>query len=315
MAGKPLLWALRTVDLLALPVLPVVAPLAAWHHWLNRLQDARADADERATAEDEIMSLVEKDELEDAPEAALEADERRMIKGVFDLDETLVREIMTPRVDVDAVEESASVAEVRARIAATGHSRIPVYRASVDNVVGVIYAKDLLDEENVRKADSSLADICHAPMFLPEAKNIGDLLHEFRQQGNHFAIVLDEYGGTAGIVTFEDILEEIVGDIRDEYDLDEVSAADRLLPDSDNVVDARISIAELNHKLDLDLPEDGEFDTLGGYILAIMGRIPEVGETLQTESLVIEILAADRRRVRRAKLRRRETPAGSDSSD
>ena len=195
-------------------VFPLSIPLCAGHRWAKAWRAKHAEEAEEATAEDEIMSLVEQDEQEAAHKADLEADERRMIRGIFDLDETLVHEIMTPRVDVDAVDEATSVQDIKARIVDSGHSRIPVYQGTIDQITGVVFAKDLLDDARVTGA-SSVVDLLHRPVFIPETKNIGDLLTEFQQNNNHFAVVLDEYGGTAGIVTFEDILEEIVGEIED----------------------------------------------------------------------------------------------------
>ncbi|MCK5803420.1 MAG: HlyC/CorC family transporter [Lentisphaeria bacterium] len=268
-----------------------------------------------ATAEDEIMSLVEYDADASEGDPSLEEDERRMIQGVFHLDEKLVDEIMTPRVDVNALPDTATVVEVRAEIVRSGHSRLPVYAETIDHVTGVVYAKDLLDE--VRLAGiHSVGEISHRPVFVPETKNIGDLLEEFQRDRNHFAVVLDEYGGTAGIVSFEDILEEIVGEIQDEYDADEVHPTTEVLPDGTSVVDARMTIDELNEVLRTELPEDDDYDTLGGYISAAAGRIPIVGEVVETEHLVVEVLEADLRRVLKAKVSRRAlgAPSGGQGS-
>ena len=293
------------VRLCAALVFPLSIPLRAGHCWAKAW---RARHVEEATAEDEIMSLVEQDEQEGDHEADLEADERRMIRGIFDLDETLVHEIMTPRVDVDAVEEGASVSGIKSRIIDSGHSRIPVYHETIDQITGVIYAKDLLDDTRVNAA-ASVVDLLHRPVFIPETKNIGDLLTEFQQNNNHFAVVLDEYGGTAGIVTFEDILEEIVGEIRDEFDANETEATRQMLPDGHVVMDARLGIDELNEALDLELSEDEDFDTIGGYISAFAGRIPQAGEVIDTGVLCIEVMEADPRRVLTVKIKKIEADA------
>lgn len=303
-SGRFLTFAVPVVRLAGLLVWPLIAAVFLWQRWSERRGNRRTETDERATAEDEILSLVEQDGLDDEKGAELEADERRMIRGIFDLDETLVREIMTPRVDVDAISEDAGIEAVKAAIVTTGHSRIPVYRGTVDQIVGLVYAKDLLDDSKLAGA-SRLQDLGHRPAFIPESKNIGDLLAEFQQSRNHFAVVLDEYGGTAGIVTFEDILEEIVGEIRDEYDDEEAPPPIERLPDGTVTVDARISIDELNDAMALEIPDDQDFDTLGGYISACAGRIPQAGETLKTDWLEIEILVADPRRVVKARVRRR----------
>jgi len=196
---------------------PLTIPMAAAARYAREKQQGDKENVSEPTAEDEILSLIEAGRGNDGNGETIQEDERRMILGAFALDQTFVHEIMTPRVDVDGVEENCSIADVRKAIVSSGHSRLPLYRKSIDHVLGILYAKDLLDEEHLKQV-KSLRDLAHPPVFIPETKNIGDLLEEFRQSTNHFAIVLDEYGGTAGIVTFEDILEEIVGDIQDEYD-------------------------------------------------------------------------------------------------
>ena len=297
--------AIPVIRLTGILVAPLAIPFSAWHRLAERWQETLAEGEERATAEDEIMSLVEQDALGEDDESTLEADERRMIRGIFDLDETLVHEIMTPRVDVDAVRDAASVADVKAKVIESGHSRIPVFHGTVDHITGVVYAKDLLDDKRLDGV-TSIESLFHRPVFIPETKNVGDLLTEFQQNSNHFAIVLDEYGGTAGIVTFEDILEEIVGEIRDEYDTNESVPCKQILPDGNVIVDARISIDELNEILGIDLPEDEDYDTLGGYISTCSGRIPKAGEIVETDGLILEVISADPRRVLKAKVRRKE---------
>ena len=262
---------------------------------------------ENATAEDEIRSLVDQDALHEEQDAELEDDERRMIRGVFDLDETLVREIMTPRVDVDAIDSKASLKTVKQTIVESGGSRIPFYSNNIDHIVGLLYAKDLLDDPRIETMQG-LQDLYHHPTFIPETKNIGDLLAEFQQTNHQFAVVLDEYGGTAGVVTVEDILEEIVGEIRDEYDINEEDVEVEELSDGSLVSDARLSIDRLNEILDMDLPEDEDYDTLGGYISSQAGRIPQKGESVETDALAVEVLEADPRRVRKAKVRKIEPP-------
>ena len=285
---------------------PLSAPLVWWHRLTTRRQTNGHNGDDKATAEDEIMSLVEHDEEMEEDSAELEADERRMIKGVFDLDETLVREIMTPRVDLNAVEDTADIAEAKRVIAKTGHTRIPVYHDSIDHVVGILHARDLLDEEKVAAAET-LAELTSPATFIPETKNIGDLLEEFQQMLSQMAVVVDEYGGTAGIVTLEDIIEEIVGEIHDEYELLKNEATIRYLPDGGVIVNARTPIHELNEEMDLDIPEEYDFDTLGGYVSYVLGRIPEKGEVLETENFHLEIMSADQRRILKAKLIRKES--------
>jgi CBS domain containing-hemolysin-like protein len=306
-AGRFLLWSTSLVRVLGIVVLPLAWPLILVHRRLDSWQEKHGEEEEKTTTEDEILSLVEQAEEQVTAGANLEEDERRMIRGIFDLDETLVREIMTPRVDLDAVEDTADLDEIKAGIVESGHSRIPVYHDSVDHIVGVIYAKDLLDEARMASV-GSIGEIYHCPVFIPESKNVGDLLAEFQQSRIHFAVVLDEYGGTAGVVTFEDILEEIVGEIQDEYDLNEVQPTVERLPDGSLLVDARTLIEEVNEQLDVELPDDEDYDTIGGYISAETGRIPQKGEHIETELVRVEIVEAEPRRVLKVKV----TPRSQD---
>lgn len=275
---------------------PLTIPMAAAARHTREKQQGDKENDSVPTAEDEILSLIEAARGGDGGGETIQEDERRMILGAFALDQTFVHEIMTPRVDVDGVEENSSIADVRKAIVSSGHSRLPLYRNSIDHVLGILYAKDLLDEERLKQV-KSLQDLAHPPVFIPETKNIGDLLEEFRQSTNHFAIVLDEYGGTAGIVTFEDILEEIVGDIQDEYDDEDELLEVQTQPDGSFVVDGRIPICEVNELLDVDISEEEDYDTLGGYLSTFLGRIPKQGEAVNTGVLAADIVEANPRRV------------------
>lgn len=292
---------------------PVTLPLIFWHRRMVFWEQMHSEEEEQATAEDEIMSLIEKEE-EGEGDSALEEDERRMIRGVFDLDETLVREIITPRVDLDAVEDTSSIGEIKEKIITSGHSRIPVFHESIDHIVGVLYAKDLLDDTRLASI-KSLGELYHNPAFIPETKNIGDLLEEFQQTQIHFAVVLDEYGGTSGVVTFEDILEEIVGDIRDEYDIDEADPSKlNRLDDGSVVADARMPIDEFNEAFEVELPEDEDFDTIAGYIVSLSGSIPQAGETVESPLVRFHIQKADQRRILKVKAVRK-TPVAEESEN
>jgi CBS domain containing-hemolysin-like protein len=287
---------------LGMPFIILAWPIEQWHRLLTRHRIAGEAEEDQATTEDEIMSLVEKDEEGDHYHVALEEDERRMIRGIFDLDETLVREIMTPRVDVDAMPVQSSLPEVRDLIVETGHSRIPLYRETIDEIQGVIHAKDILTvKEDLHNVPPG--DLMHGTLFIPESKNVGDLLNEFQENTNHFAVVVDEYGGTAGVVTLEDILEEIVGEIRDEYDYDEEDGPSSLDENGDITIDARTPICDINERFGLDIPDEGDYDTLGGYVSCVAGHIPKVGEVVRTAILEAEILEADERRVLKTRIR------------
>ena len=253
------------------------------------------------SAEDEILSVVgnygehENDDLEEG--------EKRMIKGILDLGDMSVREIMTPRVDIEAIPASASIAEAKKMFIDTGHSRIPIYGRSVDEIKGIIYAKDFIDEKAI--AGKTLDQLSHKPLFIPESKEVGDLLEEIRRLHNHFAVIIDEYGGTSGIVTFEDIIEEIVGDVQDEYDNEETGKnKPRLMPDGSVIFEARTPISEVNEVLDSNIPDTDAADTIGGYICAELGRIPDEGEYFHFEGngLTALILKADKRKILKLKI-------------
>lgn len=278
----------------------------------KKIEDAfderNPDDQDAVTAEDAIRSLVEEDNQEGEDSAALEDDlgleEKRMLTGVMDLDRTLVHEIMTPRVDIDAISQDLTTVEAKAAITKSGHSRIPVFATSIDAITGILYAKDLLDDTKTAHA-KSIREFTRPPIFIPESKNVADLLKDFRSKHNHMAVVLDEYGGTSGIVTIEDILEEIVGEIEDEFDRGASLPAAELDPDGTLTLDARTPIWEINQRLDVDIPEDEGYDTLAGYIMTTLGRIPKTGEHVDTPMLDVEILCASPRRLITLKVRKK----------
>ena len=228
----------------------------------------------------------------------------KMIRGILDLDETLVKEIMTPRVDVIGVELATSVKDLRKTIVSCGHSRIPVYERNIDSILGVVYSKNMLDDETVSDA-TSLKDIMHEAVYIPESKNVDQLLKEFQQNKVHIAVVLDEYGGTAGIVTLEDILEEIVGEIADEFDGEEEE--DQPLSVSEDgwlELDGRTELEDVGEVLDLYLEEDEDNVTIGGFISSNLGRIPKPGEQIKLDDFEADIIDADERRLTKLRIRK-----------
>lgn len=239
---------------------------------------------------DSLLTMVEMGE----EDGAVLEEEHDMIIGVLEADETLVREIMVPRVDMVAVEVNDPVEEVLRKIVESGFSRIPVYENTTDNIVGVLYTKDLLASGLLnhwsRQESISVGKIMRTAYFVPEAKNVADLLSEMKSLHIHLAIVVDEYGGTAGIVTIEDLLEEIVGEIQDEYDGDEEEGAIEL-DEGEWLVDARLPIDEVNELLDVDLPDD-QVDTIGGLAYLWFGRIPATGEMVSQDDYGITLVIA-----------------------
>ena len=278
-------------------------PLAALIEHVTTAGDDwhRADApDELASAEDEILSLVDGPD-EDALDG-LEEEEKQMIRGILELGEMKVREIMTPRVDLEAIPASASVADVKKLFIESGHSRIPVYGANLDDVKGILYAKDFIDEHGL--VGKTLTELARPPIFIPETKEVSDLLRQIKRTSNHFAVIIDEYGGTSGVVTFEDIIEEIVGEIHDEYDTaDDFEEQPEHLPDGSVILDARTPVDDVNAEAGTAIADSDEADTIGGYICARMGRIPRSGETYEEPGgFRATILAADSRTIRKLKL-------------
>jgi CBS domain containing-hemolysin-like protein len=228
-------------------------------------------------------------------EGVVEEEEREMISGVLELTDKVVREIMVPRVDVIAVDVECSIDDVIRLVTEHGHSRIPLYEETVDNVVGIIYAKDLL---RVCRADQppTLQEVAREAYFTPELKRAGELLIEMRQRKVHIAVVVDEYGGTAGIITIEDLIEEIVGDIRDEYDAIEAEEI-QFLSDREALVNARVPLDDVKALLHLPI-EDVEADTIGGLVYERLGSIPKAGDTVQIGDVTIRVESVRRQAIR-----------------
>ncbi len=232
-------------------------------------------------------------------EGAVDPEEVEMIESVIEFGHQRAGQIMTPRTDIVALPADASAQEVRRTILEAGHTRIPVYVGDIDNIVGVLHAKDLLTVEDPAKIE--LRKIMRKPFFVPETKPLDDLLREFKARKSHMAIVLDEYGGTAGLVTVEDLIEEIVGDISDEYDRPE-SALMKRIDERSAEVDGRMYIDDLNDAMGLDLPEDADYDTVAGFVFSELGYIPPVGESLRAHGAPVPVLAADDRRITRLRV-------------
>ena len=234
-------------------------------------------------------------------EMVIEEDEREMIQGVIGLENTEVREVMVPRIHMIAVEENASVDEVRRVTAENGHSRIPVYEGDLDTIIGILYVKDLFTgmdgDEHV-----NIAQLARDAFVVPETKRVDALLEELKRRKTHIAIVVDEFGGTAGLVTMEDILEEIVGDIRDEHDLGERTI--ERVDDDTLVIDGVVPLADIGDELDMDLPDE-KFETIGGLIYDRVGGVPGVGDTIEEYGLEIKVQQMDGQRIARVRVHRK----------
>ena len=231
----------------------------------------------------------------------IEGDERRLLQSIVDFGGTLVREVMTPRPDIVAIHGDASVADLRALFREQEYSRFPVYKENLDNILGVIRVKDLLQLHDPSADRHPIMPLARPATFVPETKRVPELLKEFQRRQVQMAIVVDEYGGTAGLVTIEDLLEEIVGEIRDEDDVESDPIVDE--GNGSYVFSAKVSFDELRDRLDLEIESEG-FETVGGYILSRVGRVPAVGETLEIDGLLIEVLEAERRRIHKVRVRK-----------
>ncbi len=262
----------------------------------RRSSDSAMDERKEEIVERAIESLADSAGID---EPLVEREERRMIEKVFELGETEVREVMVPRIEMIGVELGTSFAEVQKLTAESGYSRFPLYREDADNILGIVYLKDLFAALPFSDSDFDLEKFARKPYFVPESKMLDKLLEEFKSQRNHMAIVVDEFGGTAGLVTMEDLLELIVGDIQDEHDTEEAE----LVKVGDNVylVSANLSMDDLSEQLNLPL-EEKEFETVGGYIYDLVGSLPEVGQKIEADGLRFIVEKIKGQRIEKVKL-------------
>jgi putative hemolysin len=283
-------WANRPVGWLSVVLSPIRVGLGAFTALTLRLVGSERRAGEPAISEEELRTLVDVG----AREGIVDRTEREMIHKVFELEDTLVRAVMVPRPDMFCLEVTTPPAELLDLLREQLHSRVPVFEDNIDQIVGVLYTKDLLPYLRGLPPDFDLRARLHPPYFIPESKRADALLRELQAKKLHLAIVVDEYGGTAGLVTLEDLLEELVGEIRDEFDEEE-----RLIQKIDRRsfrVSGKLPIDELNAAAGLDIPK-ASFDTVGGWVLDLFGRVPHKGERKQTESVTVAVEKVERTRV------------------
>ncbi len=255
----------------------------------------RGEQENDSLSEDEIRAIIEAGE----ESGVVAAEQRRMLHGVFDLSETRVRDVMLPRTEIIGVETGSSYATVLETLRSARHSRFPVYSESLDNIVGVIHSKDILDF--IGKEDQfSLKDLCRKPHFVPESKRVALLLQSFRKRKEHLAIVVDEYGGVEGLVTLEDVVEEIVGEIHDEHDIEEVDF--RPLGPKRFLVDGAVSLRVLNRRFQLEFPEE-HVTTLAGLLMQKMGKIPVEGDSCEIDTIRFGVRQMDDRRIEAVEMR------------
>jgi putative hemolysin len=301
----------RPIDFLARLLGPVVAFLTGVTRTFARLLGSEVSSEAEITAE-ELRLIVERG----GEQGVLEAEEEQMINAVIELGERRVHEVMVPRVSIAGLRADATFEDAITIVVDEGHSRIPVYQESLDEIVGILYAKDLLP---YLKADSpprpALRTLLRPPVLVPESMTIDDLLHELQRRKVHLAIVLDEYGGTAGLVTIEDLLEEIVGEIQDEYDVEEPIVV--RLSDTEARVDGRADVDELREVFDisLDLEDEEEYDTVGGLLYHRIGGVPKPGDRIDVDGLTLTVETTDGRRVGKVLVVRHPRPADPEDDD
>jgi CBS domain containing-hemolysin-like protein len=280
---------------------PVLCVFRVYDSFVRRLAGVTETTPEEKQEEkqEEFLNGLEQHRIE----GVVDEEEQEMIESVLELSDTTADEIMTPRTDIVAVEVNSDLLAVLKTITTAGHTRVPVYEENIDNIIGLIYAKDLLSEIGKDAQDFKLRDKIRDAYFVPETKPLRTLLHAFQNQKLHIAVVLDEYGGTAGVVTLEDILEELVGEITDEYEKTPPKPIKRI--DQNTIeVDARTYVDDLNDEFELDLPEDEDYDTIGGFVFSHLGYIPKTGVSFDYENLKFTIAAAEPRRIKRIQIQK-----------
>ena len=289
---RPLMWFLSVVD--------------------NYVRRAAAPPDshesDQLDLEQEILSVVEEGEKD----GVMDTQEREMIESVIEFRDTTAGQIMTPRPQVVAIDIASNLAQVRQAIEETGHSRIPVFSGTLDHIIGILYARDLLRYIGQPAGAFDIKAAMRPPFYVPETKPSRELLRDFRLQKIHIAVVLDEYGGTAGLVTIEDILEQIVGDISDEHEPVEPAMFKRL-NESASEADGQIEIDELNRLTGLQIPDDAGYTTLGGYLSTALGRIPPTGTIVEQNGTKFTVLAAEPQKINRVKIEQQLQPVGESS--
>jgi len=290
----------RVLELLLPSFSPIARALAPLTRWMTRSASKRAaplavenpeEASEVATA---YLDTGEQ-------EGIIQGEERKLLQSIVDFGDTIVREVMTPRPDIVAIREGATIGELRALFREQEYSRFPVFKESLDNISGFAFVKDLVALD-LNSDTAPITPLVRPAVVVPESKRVSELLKQFQRQQTQIAVVVDEYGGTAGLVTIEDMLEEIVGEIRDEYDVE----SEPIVEEGSGrfIFNGKVDIDEVNQRLGVQIEREG-FETVGGYLLTHLGRVPAVGERVDIDDLVVEVLDVERRRIHKVRIMRR----------
>ncbi|MCX5834380.1 MAG: hemolysin family protein [Deltaproteobacteria bacterium] len=265
---------------------------------IRKFFSAGTPDEDQSRLEEEIQSIIDAGE----EKGLIDAQSGAMIESILEFRETLAREVMVPRTDILAIRSKAPIEEIIELIIQHGHTRIPLYSGSIDNIIGILNVKDLLKFWSRPIRQEEILSILRKPYFIPETKNIHLLLHELKEKKLHMAIVIDEYGGTSGLVTLEDLIEEIVGEIRDEHDQEEEKFVE--LPDGYTLVDSRVEIEAFEHHFGVEIPR-GKYETFGGFILDTVKRIPMTGDVIQHDGLEMVIASADERSIKKVRIKKK----------
>jgi CBS domain containing-hemolysin-like protein len=305
----PKTFAIQQTDRAALRVAPIVVwlrralgPVATFLlRFANVIMPGRGLPEGPFVTEQEIRAYAEVA----SEESEIEEGEKELIHSIFEFGDTIAREVMVPRPDIVAIEHDKTLRDVQALVLAEGYSRIPVYREDLDEVVGIVFAKDVLKALHQGDHDMPLVDIVREAHFVPESKKVADLLREMQREKFHVALVTDEYGSVSGLVTLEDLLEELVGEITDEYDREEPEVVE--VGDGVFRVDGKVAIDEVNELLDVELPDE-EWDTVGGLMLGLLGSIPDEGQEVKYQNLSFKAERVQGRRISKVLITRTEEP-------
>ncbi len=315
--AMPKTWAVQHSERAALIAAPAVSALVRFPplRWIssgliaisNFILPGKGIKQGPYVSEQELLAMADAAAQEDV----IEREERTLIHSIIDFGDTVVREVMVPRPDMVAVESTAKIADVIEIAIAAGFSRIPVYGQGIDDILGVIFVKDLVKAEREGRTDDPVSTIMRDASFVPETKRVSELMREMQARKSHLAIVVDEYGGTAGLVTLEDVIEELVGEIEDEYDVAE-SPVERL-PGGDVRVTSRMALDEVNDLLGASLPE-GDWDTVGGLVYGLLGHVPIEGEAVETDGYRLTAERVQGRRIGRVRLAKKSRPDAAEPS-
>jgi len=285
---------------------PIIYPLLKCSSFMLRFIGIDTKLEIPFMTEEDIKFLVDAVQKQ----GVLEEDERNIIHSVLEFGDTVVKEIMTPRVEIEALSTESTLSEALEKVVNTSHSRLPIYKESMDNIIGILYARDLLElvqkyPNNGDVNNIKISTVIHQPVYVPENKKISELLREFQKAETHMAIVVDEYGGTAGLITIEDVLEEIVGDIRDEFDEEEEMF--QINPDGVTIVDARMDIEDFIENFEIEIPEEElDFESVGGFIFSLIGHVPQKGEEIVYKNIQMVIEEADERKISKIRVTKTE---------